>query len=136
MAPVKVDFAIGSITGSTSGSAPTKFNNGVPPARTPTDKVLSDGALKRVDAHVKVAAGGAANLPTDAIHPHQRATPPPAFGNAAAFASEVGRMFATETHATESTPVGTMLAQRAFINPATRPGPPPTVIRCVMSRRC
>ncbi|WP_377155119.1 hypothetical protein ACFJIX_23720 [Roseateles sp. UC29_93] len=122
MAPVKVDFAVGSITGSTSGSAPTKFNNGVPPARTPTDKVLSDGALKRVDAHVKVAAGGAANLLTDAsIRTQRAAQTPPAFGNAEAFASEVGRMFATETHATESTPVGTMLAQALLTHPNPDP---------------
>ncbi|WP_431045651.1 hypothetical protein [Roseateles sp. L2-2] len=122
MAPVKVDFALGSITGSTSGTAPTKFNNGVPPARTPTDTVLSDGALKRVDAHVKVAAGGAANLLTDAsIRTKRPAETPAAFGKAEAFSSEVGRMFASGTHATESTPLGTTLAQALLNHPNPDP---------------
>jgi len=122
MAPAKYDFTAGPFSGSSSGTAPTTFNDGVPPVRQPTDKVLSDGALKRVDRHVKVAAGGAANLLTDAsIKTHRPAQTPPAFGKAEAFASEVGRMFASDTHATESTPVGTRLAQALLDHPNPDP---------------
>jgi len=122
MAPAKVDFALLSVTGSSSGTAPTKFNNGVPPPRTPTDQVLGDGRMKRLDAHVKVAANGAANLLTDAsIRTKRTAETPAAFGNAQAFSAEVGRMFASESHATESTPIATTLAQALLNHPNPDP---------------
>lgn len=94
--PTRVDVTLGALNWSSAASGPTTFNGGHAPGRTVTSQAMGQGALDAIDrktAAAGTAAAGQLAGGADASKTGTAARTPAAMRSAAAFTSEVARLF-------------------------------------------
>ncbi len=96
--PTRVDVTLGALNWSSATSGPTTFNGGHAPGRTVTDQAMREGALDAIARKTATAGTAAAGLLTGSAGASTppdgtAARTPAAMRSAAAFTSEVARLF-------------------------------------------